>query len=915
VPASLPLLTTKLYLPPERSNRVPRTRLTARLNEARPLTLVAAPAGFGKTTLLSQWIPQSQHCVTWLSLDSADNDPIRFWCYVVAALQRLRSDLGAGALVLLQAPQPPPPPIILTELLNDISRFDDQFALVLDDCHAIDEPSIHEALAFLVEHMPRQMRLVLTTRSDPPLPLARYRAGDLLTELRAEDLRFTFDEAAQFLTEVMELDLSAEAMAALEQRTQGWIAGLQLAALSVQGRQDASAFIQAFSGSHRHVLSYLVEEVLNRRPLGTLGFLLRTSILDRLCAGLCDAITGGHDGQAILRKLEQANLFIDPLDDHGHWYRYHPLFAEVLRTRLQQTYADELPELHRRACEWYEQHGQLAEAVNHALAAEEWELAARLLERIVKEMVEMVAHAGQAQTVLRWLKALPAAVVRTHPTLCFYHATVLMFTSQLDAAEAWLQDAERTVRPGMPPGEAHSILGWVALIRADIARVRGDLASGVVLAHRALELLPESEPLARAVARMNVAHAYLPDGDVTQSAERSAQEAIAPLRGLGNLFATLIAVTNHARLQALQGRPRRAAATYALAEEVAPGGGRLHELLNGASFYIGRGDLLREWNNLDDAEQHLTRGLELVQGLLSVDADVVTTGYVALAKLRHARGDLRGGLEVLDEFAQLARKRDFFAPLVARGEAVRAQLQLASTGGDLTAAFRWAEASELRADDEVLPYLREAEYLTLARVLMAQHRTGDARRLLDRLLTAAEAGGRIGRAIEILMLQSLALQAQGASAQAFRALERALTLAEPEGYVRTFVDDGELMREVLGQWRLETGRHKDLTEVQTRLMTYAGKLLEAFTNRATQSGSTNHPAEATVLQTPLVEPLSARELEVLNLIAEGLSNKAIAERLSLATGTVKVHLKHIYGKLDVNSRTQAVARLRELDLR
>jgi LuxR family maltose regulon positive regulatory protein len=405
---------------------------------------------------------------------------------------------------------------------------------------------------------------------------------------------------------------------------------------------------------------------------------------------------------------------------------------------------------------------------------------------------------------------------------------------------------------------------------------------------------------------MNVGHAYLADGDVTQSAERTALEAIAPLRGLGNLFATLIAITNLARLQALQGRPHQAAATYALAEGVAPGGGRLHELLNGASFYIGRGDLLREWDDLDEAEQHLTRGLELVQGLLSVDADVVTTGCVALAKLRHARGDLRGGLEVLDECARLARERKFFAPLVGRAEAVRAQLQLASKRGNLAAAVRWAETSELRADDEILPSLREVEYLTLARVLMAQHRTAEALRLLTRLLAAAEAGGRMGRVIEILMLQALAQQTQGMSTEAFAALNRALTLAEPEGYVRIFVDEGEAMRELVGYWRLETGRHKDLTEVQTRLMAYADKLLDAFANDA--------PADSPALRSSLIEPLSARELEVLRLIAEGLSNQAIAQKLFLSTGTVKVHLRHIYGKLDVNSRTQAVARLRELNL-
>lgn len=909
------MLATKLFIPPARPNRVHRPRLIEQLNRIRPLTLIAAPAGFGKTTLLSDWIPQSPHCVTWLSLDEDDNDPIRFWVYVVAALQRLSVDLGVSALTLLQSPQPPPITTILVTLNNEIANFHDNFSIVLDDYHLIKSQPIQEALTFLLDHLPPQMRVIISTRADPRLPIARLRARDQLTELRAADLRFIPEEAAMFLNEVMGLRLSADDIAMLESRTEGWIAGLQLAALSMQGREDVSGFIQAFSGSHRHVLTYLAEEVLEQRPEGTLSFLLQTSILDRLCGSLCDAVTGGNDSQALLQKLEQANLFIVPLDGTEQWYRYHHLFGELLRARLQQTEPDSLTELHHRASAWYEQNELMGEAFNHALAAEEWERAALLCQG---QIVAMVSLAGQAQTVLKWLKALPAAVVRTHPTLCLYHATMFMFTNQVEAAEAWLNDAERTVQPNMPPDEARSILGWVALLRADIARVRGDLASGVALAHQALELLPETEVAARAVAQMNAAHAYLTNGDVTRSAECIAEDVIAPLRGFGNLFATLIAITNLARLQALQGRFQQAAATFALAEHVTPGGGRLQDLLNGAAFYIGMGDLLREWNELEAAHRQLTLGMELVRGALSVDADVVTSGYVALAKLKQAFGDLRGGLMALDEYVQLAHERRYFAPLVTRGEAIRAQLWL--SGDNLDDAIHWAEKSGLRADDNDLPYLREVEYLMLARVLLAQHRTEECFRLLTRLLPAAESEGRMGRVIEILMLQALALQAQGVSAEAFAALNHALILAEPEGYIRTFVDEGESMRDAISNWRLVTGRQKNPTAVQARLMAYTDRLLRAFINNSPQLPiiaqhpfGKNQPAGSPVLQSSLAEALSGRELEVLHLIADGLSNLAIAEKLFLSTGTVKVHIKHIYSKLDVNSRTQAVARLRDLN--
>lgn len=908
-----PLLATKLFIPPARPNRVPRPRLIEQLMVLRPLTLVAAPAGFGKTTLLSDWIPKSKHCVTWLSLDEGDNDPIRFWVYVIAALQKLRTDLGEDALALLKSPQLPPITAILSTLINEIVSFPEDFFIVLDDYHLIKTQSIHEALTFLLDHLPAQMHIILTTRADPPLPVARLRTRNQLTELRADDLRFTSDEAAMFLNEVMGLRLSADDIAVLESRTEGWIAGLQLAALSMQDRDDLTGFIKAFSGGHRHVLTYLAEEVLEHCPEGTLDFLLLTSILDQLCGPLCDAVTEGNDSQALLQKLEQANLFIVPLDIEEKWFRYHHLFADVLRARLQQTQSNLMPVLHRRASAWYEQNGLIAEAVNHALAAQEWERAAQLLTLIVNQIVGMDTLAGQAQSILRWLTALPAAVVRTNPTFCFYHATVLMFTGQLGEAEAWLDSAERTVQLNTPLDAARATLGWVALLRADIARGRGDLASGIVLARRALELLPGTEASGRAVAQLNLAHAYLATGDVTQSAECIAEDAIAKLRGMGNLFATMIAITNLARLQALQGRCHQAAATFALAEHVAPGGGRLQDLLNGAAFYIGLGDLLREWNELEGAHQQLTRGMELVRGMLSVDADVVAMAYVAFAKLRQASGDLSGALHLLDEFAQLGRERGFFAPVVARGEAIRIQLCL--SGEYLGDAILWAEKSGLHSDDNELSYLREIEYLTLVRVFIAQHRMEDALRLLANMLPTAEAGGRKGRVIEILMLRALALRVNHLSAEALGALTSALVLAEPEGYVRTFLDEGESMREAIRYWRLMTGRNKVLTGQQTRLMAYTDRLLQAFLNNSPQLPNTNQPANSPILQASLVDPLSRRELEVLHLIAEGLSNLAIAQKLFLSTGTVKVHLKHIYGKLNVNSRTQAVARIHELNLR
>jgi LuxR family maltose regulon positive regulatory protein len=813
-PRGAPLLTTKLTVPQARPVLVPRPRLTDHLHVGLqgPLTLVAAPAGYGKTTLLSAWRATpagSAVPLAWVSLDAGDNDPVRFWSYVLTALDRIQVGLGAPALALLQSPQPPPIEAVLATLLNALSAARVDMVLALDDYHVIEAHEVQQGMGFLLSHLPPVLHLLLATRADPPLRLAQLRARGAMAELRSADLRFTPEETVAFLKEVMGLQLTVEDVSALEDRTEGWIAGVQLAALSLRGRSPdgIAPFIAAFAGSNRYVVDYLADEVLLQQPEPVQTFLLETAILERLCASLCAAVTG-RDGvddaadptasQAMLEHLDRANLFLIALDDERQWYRYHHLFAEVLRQRLRQTQPNRLPDLHRRAGTWFEQQGLVAEAVQHALAADDWERAARLIE----QSALLAVVRGQVHTVLGWLNRLPEALVRMRPLLCIVHATALMYSNHLQAAEARVQDAERCVQAETPEDQARLIRGQAAVTRASMARFSGDLARCVILAQQALDLLPQTDIL-HPIAMVNASHAYLVSGDVTRGRERRAAEVIAPLHAAGNLFALLRSITNLARLQTLQGRPRQAAATYAEALQVAPGPEGLRALVGGPAYYCGLGDLLREWNDFAAAERHLQQGLDLVMGALIVDADTVALGYLARARLQQARGEHVEALATLDEFMQIAERRSFAGHLVARGAAVQARVWLAQ--GDLPAAARWAGARGLSAADE-LDVPREAEYLTFARVRIAQARSDqaltehplhDALHLLDRLLQAAEAGARMGSVIEILILRALALQAYGDLAGALAALERALALAEPEGYVRLFADEGAPMIDLL----------------------------------------------------------------------------------------------------------------------
>ena len=911
-----PLLLTKFAVPSTRVSLVPRPRLSERLEEGlgRSLVLVSAPAGFGKSTLLSMGVAASSgsgRSVAWLSLDSGDNDPARFWRYFITAMDQLQRGSGEPALSLLGSPQAPPIEAILTTLLNELVDLPTESVLVLDDYHLIESQTIHEALTFLIDHLPPQMHLVIATRADPPLPLPRLRARDEITELRAADLRFTPEEAATFLNLVMGLELSSGDIAELEGRTEGWIAGLQMAALAMQNHGDVPGFIASFTGSNRHVVDYLAEEVLGRQPEELQTFLLEISILDRMCAPLCNAVTGHADGQTALERLEHANLFVIALDDERRWYRYHHLFADVLRQRLSQRQVNWVPELHKRASGWFEEEGLVAEAIHHALAAQDWERAVRLIE----SSGIAVLLGKQVQTMLGWIDGLPEEVVRERPVLCTIHALALVFLNRPDAAESRLQQAEWRLGANPTTDEARAILGQVAQLRAIIARVSGDLVRCVELARRALELLPETEMLFRSGARANVALAYQVSGDVAPANELPLEEAIVSFRASGALIPLLNVINFLARLRTLQGRLRAAAATYEEAAEVVLGRERVRDLVNSAAYYVGLGDIQREWNDLDSAESHLRRGTDLVSGAFMVDADVVTHGYLSIARLQQARGRHDDAYATLDEFANLARQRDFFSLLIARGEA--AQARLAFMQDDLPSAVSWSEASGLVAGDEP-SYPREEEYLTLVRVLIAQGRLDsmgsyldDALGLLGRLFKTAEDGGRMGSVIEILALRALALQARQGSSEALAALESSLVLAEAEGYVRVFVDEGAPMKALLLAL-LKARRKGGRGAKQLTSLTYVRRLLAAFESPHTGTEPPAGAASDTIR--PLPDPLTARERDVLELVADGLSNQEIAARLFIATSTVKGYIHSLLRKLEVDSRTKAISRAHEMDL-
>jgi len=910
-----PVIAAKLFIPPPRPSAVARTRLIARLNAGlhRRLTLIAAPAGFGKTTLASAWIASCGRPAAWLSLDDADNDPTRFLTYLVAALQTIAPTVGAGLLDALHSAQPPPIEPLLTALLNEVATLPGHVVLVLDDYHWIDAEPVDHALVFLVEHLPPPLHLVIVTRADPPLPLARLRARDQLTELRAADLRFTPAEAAAFLNQVMGLRLAAADIAALDDRTEGWIAGLQLAALSMQGHQDTPAFIRAFAGNHRYIVDYLVDEVLQRQPADVRSFLLQTAILDRLHGPLCDAVTGQEHGSARLDALERGNFFVVPLDDQRQWYRYHHLFADVLAAHLSADQPDQVAPLHRRASAWYAQHGSAADAIRHALAAEDFARAADLVELALPAM----RRSRQEATLLGWLKALPDALIDCRPVLSTHYAGALLaggerdgVAARLRAAEQWLEmSAERHERPQarspemivVDEAEFRRLPAWIAIFRAGHALTRGDVQDTMTFARQALERVLADDPLGRGAATALLGLASWTRGDLAV-AHQTYADGIANVQRAGYLSDTIASAIALADIRIAQGYLREAMRTYERGLQLATEQGA--PVLRGvADMYVGMSALRREQNDLPAATQHLLRSQE--QGEHTGFPQHPYRWRVAMARIREAQGDLDGALDLLDE-AEHRYVSDFF-PNVRPVAALRARLWVAQ--GRLGDALGWARAQGLSAHDD-LSYLREFAHITLARVLLARaasDRTDQATReaigLLERLLSAAEAGERAGSVIEILALLSLAHQTHGDIPAALMALHQALKLAEPEGYIRIFVDEGPPMAALLERVKHDGGKMQD----------YGDRLRDAFSAViAHPVAPSSHPASR--IPPPLIEPLSERERDVLRLLRTDLSGPEIARELIVSLSTIRTHTRNIYDKLGVTNRRAAVRRAEELDL-
>jgi len=902
------LLATKLHMPAPRPGLVPRPRLSGQLDEglARGVVLVCAPAGYGKTVLLADWARRGEHAAAWLSLDADDNDPVRFWRHVVAALDQIHAGIAGRVSPLAGPPAPSSFEGLVAALINELDAQpgDGGTLLVLDDYHVIVSQQVHDSLRFLLEHRPPGLRLVLTSRADPPLALARRRARGQLAELRAGELRFTADEAAALLQQVAEapgMVLPDADVAALAARTEGWAAGLQLAGLSLRGQPDITGFVAAFTGSHRYVLDYLTEEVLERQPVQVRAFLLETSVLERLSGPLCDAVTGRTGSQALLDQVERAGLFLVPLDEVRGWWRYHHLFADLLRARLQTEQPGQVAQLHRNAAAWHEEHGLAEEAIRHAVAAGEMLWAARLIER---QFDTVSGLRGEGTTIQRWLAALPASLVRSRPRLLLAQAQLAAAAGHVEAVQRLVEAAERAYagtaeEPFEPPaGPAGSLLvnipALIAVHHSLLAMLRGDAEATDVFASQALAELNEGERLLEYVARFNLGIADWFRGRLAD-AERVFVPSIAGWADRP----TITVWGRHilGQVQRAQGHLDAAALACQQALETTAPPGRPPVPAAGPA-YAGLAELAYQRDELDAALRHVTEGIALCRQLAYTPP--LAASLVTLAWIRQATGDPAGAHEAMGEAGQAAPgPPGLLNPVPAQ----RARLLLAQ--GDLAAAARWATERDLGPDEPYYP--REPGHLLLARVLLAQDRPGRALALLDRLHAAAAAQDRAGSLIEIGALRALALAATGDEAGAVTALAGTLMLACPQNYVRVFADEGPPMAALLG--RLIAAQRTGQAAAGVPLG-YLARLQRAFG----AGPPAPQPGRDTAAVPGIVDPLTSRELEILVMLAAGQSNQAIASELFVTLDTVKKHVGHVLGKLGAANRTEAVARARDLGL-
>jgi LuxR family maltose regulon positive regulatory protein len=892
------LVETKLFLPQVRADAVPRPRLDALLGDRRRLTLVSAPAGFGKTTLVGSWLARlaaGAGCrVAWVSLDAGDREAGSFWTYVLTALDRAAPGTGSAGLAALAAGRPVE--AALAVVLNELSVLDDDVVLVLDDYHLAESPEVQSGTAFLLERLPPQLRLVLVTRADPALPVARLRARGELSEVRAADLRFTDAETSEFLATTTGRALAEADVAALGHRTEGWIASLQLAAISLRDRADPAAFIAGFAGDDRFVVDYLVEEVLDEQAPEVRDFLLRTAVLDRLTGSLCDAVTGGTGGSRLLESLERRNLFVVPLDDRREWYRYHHLFADMLRARLLQQAPDSVAGLQRRASGWFADRGDIEPAIRHALAAGDDARAAELAEVAVPEL----RRARRESVLRRWAHEFPAAVVQNRPVLAIGLVSGLMASNEFDEVEGRLRDIEamlaepRSDLVVVDTDELARLPAAIETYRSGLALVAGDPAATVRHADAARERAAPGDDLTRSAAAALAGLAHWSEGDLeaAHTAYRAGADGLARADHIADVLGCSLALADlELALGRLGAAERTLDAALALAERHRPENGVLR----------GTADMLVAQSRVAWHRDDLVTAADLVRRAddLGESAGLPQHPYrwrVALARLRTAEGDHATALALLDE-AERVYVGDFLPP-VHPIHATRARVLLRA--GDVAAAGRWAHDHGLSPDDD-LDYLREYEHLTLARVLLARHLSDratapltEAGSLLGRLLAAAAAGGRLGTVLEVEILRARALHLAGEDHPALAALEHAVDLAEGDGWIRPFVDAGPGLAPVL---RALGGRRPG-SELVARLLAAPAA---AAPRTAPPSGG-------------LVDPLSDRELDVLRLLASDLDGPAIARELVVSLNTVRTHTKHIYTKLDVNNRRSAVSRAHQLGL-
>ncbi len=895
------LQATKFRIPPLRSDLLSRPRLLDQLDQALAsgLVLVSAPAGFGKSTLVAEWARASQRSVSWVSLDADDNDPVRFWFGVAAAIERAHPGLEEQTRPLLRAAEHLLPQAMVTTIVRELAARPTACTVVLDDYHLITSPDVQQTMALLLERLPPELRLVIVGRSDPPLPLARLRARGQLAELRAQDLRFFPQEAAELLRERWQLHLPAASVTALSDRTEGWVTGIRLLALALRKQTDPASFIQAFAGSHRFVLDYLTEDVLAHQPEAIRTFLLDTAILERFTAALCDAVTGRADGRHMLEALDQANLFLVPLDDERRWYRYHQLFADVLRVRLQEAHPERVAELHRRAAVWCRDHGLVHDALRHATAANEMEWAAELVEESVYDVLAM----GEGATIRAWLAAVPQAVVRTRPRLCLVQAMAALNAGRLEEAAPLLEAAALGLN--IPPDRQRALqfdgngalanLPALALnLHATLALLRGHPEEAIGLAEQAGRLLTEEEPGPRLSLHWNLALAYWMRGEVV-AAERALEAIVETGRATGSPHLALSAGAFLAGVQRSRANLGAALQTHRTGLEFASRSGH-PAMVTAGTAHAGLAGVLYERNELDEANRHIEEGIALCRQLTTTQP--LAVGLATLAWLRRAAGDPQGARAAMEEACRTLPSRDvvsLFNPVPA--ESARLLLAL----GDVAAAEAWHQERGL-SETDAISYAREPEQLALARLLLARGTPERAVALLDRIGALAEEQGRTASVLMVSALRALGLHALGDRAAALQALTRALVLGFPGGYIRTFADEGPAMAALLGAL-LRTSRKAGRQAPNAVPVDYLVRVWQA-------ARLTHGDAQAT----GLAEDLTDREREVLGMLAAGKRNQVIATELVVTLDTVKKHVTHTLKKLGAANRTEAVARARQLGL-